>query len=135
MGRSVGFGVTVAGAGYTAGDALLGEIATTFAMIVLLAVFLAFRHLRPFTPAIFPPLYSFMVFVEAPVSGTSTNPARSLGPAVVSGRWDDFWVFVVGPLLGTLAATLACSFLAKRITEAKLYHFDSSRDRLLRRVS
>jgi hypothetical protein len=28
-----------------------------------------------------------MVWAEAPISGTSTNPARSLGPAVVSGQW------------------------------------------------
>jgi len=133
MGRSVDFGVTVPGAGFGTAAALLGEVVTTFAMISLLCVFLAFRRLRPFTPALFPPLYSFMVFAEASVSGTSTNPARSLGPAIVSGRWDAFWIYVAGPLLGTLAATLACSYLAKRIQVAKLYHFDSDRDRLMRR--
>jgi aquaporin Z len=134
MGRSVDFGITVPGAGFGTAEALAGEIVTTFAMVTLLCVFLGFRHLRPFTPAIFPPLYSLMVFTEAPVSGTSTNPARSLGPAVVSGRWDAFWIYVAGPLLGALAATLACSFLAKRIDVAKLYHFDSDRDRLTRRA-
>ena len=133
MGRSVDFGATVPGAGYTTAEAFRGEVITTFAMITLLAVFLAYRPLRPFTPAIFPPLYSLMVFVEAPVSGTSTNPARSFGPAVISGRWDGWWIYWAGPLLGTLAAALVCSFLVKRITVAKLYHFDSDRDRLLRR--
>ena len=133
MGRSVDFGATIPGAGYTTAEAFWGEVATTFAMISLLAVFLAYRPLRPFTPAIFPPLYSLMVFLEAPVSGTSTNPARSFGPAVVSGRWDAGWIYWAGPLLGMLAAALVCSFLVKRITEARLYHFDSDRDRLLRR--
>jgi hypothetical protein len=38
----------------------------------------------------------------------------------------------VGPLIGTLAATLACSFLAKRIEVAKLYHFESDRRRMFR---
>jgi len=61
--------------------------------------------------------------------------ARSLGPAVVSGQWQSWWIYWVGPLLGALLATLACSFLAKRITVAKLYHFDSDRDRLLRRAA
>jgi aquaporin Z len=135
LGRSVDFGATVPGAGFGTAAALLGEAVTTFAMVTGLCIFLGFRHLRPFTPAIFPPLYSFMVFAEAPVSGTSTNPARSLGPAIVSGRWDAFWIYGAGPLLGTLAATLACSYLAKRIEVAKLYHFDSDRDRLMRRVS
>ena len=71
----------------------------------------------------------------APISGTSTNPARSLGPAIVSGRWEGWWICWVGPLVGAVAACVACSALAKRITVAKLYHFDSDRDRLFRRTS
>lgn len=39
-----------------------------------------------------------------PVSGASMNPARSLGPAIVSGRFEDLWIYLVAPLLG---ATLA----------------------------
>lgn len=34
-----------------------------------------------------PVLYRFLVWVRVPVSGTSTNPARSLGPALVSPVW------------------------------------------------
>jgi aquaporin Z len=134
MGRSVAFGATLPGQGYTIQTVLLGEVTTTFAMVSLLAVFLGFRRIRPFTPAIFPLLYAVMVYAEAPISGTSTNPARSLGPAIVSGQWQGWWIYWVGPLIGAFAATLACSFLAKRIEVAKLYHFDSNRDWLTRRA-
>lgn len=134
MGRSVAFGATWPGPGIGASTALLGEALTTFTMVALLAVFLGFRSIRPFTPAIFPPLYAIMVWAEAPISGTSTNPARSLGPAVISGEWQGWWIYWVGPIAGMLLGVLACSFLAKRIEVAKLYHFDSDRDRLFRRA-
>jgi len=135
MGRSVAFGATLPGPGYSLQTVLLGEVITTFVMVTLLAVFLGFRRLRPFTPALFPPLYAVMVFLESPISGTSTNPARSLGPAIVSGQWDGWWIYWAGPIAGSVIACLACSALAKRITVAKLYHFESDRDRLFRRPS
>ncbi len=135
MGRSVAFGATLPGTGYTIGVVLLGEVITTFAMITGLCLCLGFRRIRPYTPAMFPPLYAIMVFVESPISGTGTNPARSLGPAVISGQWQDWWIYWLGPMAGMLLAVLACSFLAKRIEVAKLYHFDSDRDRLFRRTA
>jgi aquaporin Z len=133
MGRSVAFGATVPGPNYGVMTALGGEITTTFAMVALLCIFLASRRLRGFTPAIFPFLFSLMVFLEAPVSGTSTNPARTIGPALISGQWEGWWIYWVGPLLGTFVATLIFSALAKRIEVAKLYHFDTAHDRLVRR--
>jgi len=135
MGRSVAFGATLPGEGYALRHVLLGEVITTFTMVTLLALFLGFRRIRPFTPALFPPLYAVMVYLESPISGTSTNPARSLGPAIVSGQWDGWWIYWVGPLIGSVVACLACSALAKRITVAKLYHFDSEGDRLFRTAS
>jgi len=127
MGRSIAFGATAPGAGDSTLAALLGEVVTTFAMVALLCVFLGFRGIRTFTPALFPPLYAVMVCLEAPLSGTSTNPARSFGPAVISGTWHGWWIYWVGPMVGMLFAVIACSRLARRIEVAKLYYFDSDR--------
>jgi len=135
MGKSLAFGATLPGSGNTLSTVLLGEVITTFTMVALLSVFLGFRTIRPFTPLIFPPLYAIMVWAEAPISGTSTNPARSLGPSVISGQWQGWWIYWIGPMAGMLLAVLACSFLAKRIEFAKLYYFENDRDRLSRRMA
>jgi aquaporin Z len=135
MGRSIDFGATVPGKGYSTAAVVLGEAATTFGLVSCLCLFLGFRHLRRYTPFAIPVLYAVMVPLEAHISGTSTNPARTLGPALISGRWDGWWIYWVGPMLGMLAAVVACSSLARRIEVAKLYHFESDRRRLFHRMA
>jgi MIP family channel proteins len=46
-----------------------------------------------------------------PLTGASLNTARSLGPALVSGQWHDFWVYLAGPLLGAPAGALTYQFV------------------------
>jgi len=135
MGRSIAFGATIPGAGYSTGKVVIGEAATTFGLVATLFICLAYRQLRPYTPFVIPVLYAVMVPLEAHISGTSTNPARTFGPALISGRWDGWWIYWVGPMLGMLAAILVCSSLARRIKVAKLYHFESDRRRLFRRMA
>jgi MIP family channel proteins len=48
--------------------------------------------------------------VLVPLTGCGINPARSFGPAVINGRWDDQWVYWVGPLIGAALASLIYTF-------------------------
>ena len=135
-GRSIEFAATVPGEGYTTAHALMGEIITTFTMVFLLILFIGFRETRRFTPFMFPVLYCIMVPLAADISGISTNPARSFGPAVISGEWFAWWIYWIGPMTGALLASIVGNRLAKRITIAKLYHFDGNTegDSLLRGI-
>ncbi len=49
-----------------------------------------------------------------PVCGASMNPARSLAPALVSGRLEDLWVYLLAPPAGAAAAVLTCLFVHEK---------------------
>lgn len=46
-----------------------------------------------------------------PLTGASMNPARSFAPALVSGQWRDFWVYLAGPLIGAPLGAFAYQFV------------------------
>lgn len=93
------------GVGY--GNALCGEIIMTFTLV---SVVLETAVNKKSVARVQAPLaIGFAVFcahaVLLPIDGCSINPARSLGPAIVSSTWpENFWVFIVGPFLGALLA-------------------------------
>ncbi|GAQ85890.1 aquaporin [Klebsormidium nitens] len=101
--------------GYDKGDALGVEIIGTFVLIT--TVFAATDPVRscregsPHISALAPFAIGVAVFIVhlaiIPIDGTSINPARSFGPAVIYNKdfvWDDQWIFWVGPGIGALVA-------------------------------
>jgi aquaporin Z len=58
-------------------------------------------------------------FAAIPWSGSSVNPARSLGPALVGSQWTDFWIYVVGPAAGAIIAWLIYTIVIKGDTNLR----------------
>ncbi|KAL6343476.1 hypothetical protein AAG906_024841 [Vitis piasezkii] len=80
------------------------EFIATF-IIMFLAVSLTSQpqsvsHLSGFVVGI---AIGLAVLITGPVSGGSMNPARSLGPAIVSWKFDDIWIYTIAPTLGAVA--------------------------------
>jgi len=95
--------------GVGVGNAFIGEAVMTFVllMVVLFTAVNQYSPIKSMAPlAIGLAVYSAHA-VLLPVDGCSINPARSLGPAIVSGDFDSgkFWVYVVGPITGALVAS------------------------------
>lgn len=53
-------------------------------------------------------------FCCSPVSGGSMNPARSLGPAILSWKFKDIWIYILAPSGGAVAGALMFRFLRLR---------------------
>lgn len=59
-----------------------------------------------------------IVFLEAwlagPFTGASMNPARSIAPALVSGQLTTLWIYILAPILGSLAAVRIWLFINQK---------------------
>jgi aquaporin Z len=109
--------------------ALVAELAiSAILMSVVLAVSNSPRLSR-FTPLLAGGLVAIYISIEAPVSGMSMNPARSLGSAVSADEWTALWIYFVGPPLGMLLAAQLYRLThgQSRVFCAKFHHHNSAR--------
>ena len=98
-------GATLPGPGYANWQALLMEIALTAGLVsVILGTASAAQNVGAIAALGVGSYIALAGLWAAPVSGVSMNPARSFGPALVSGDFAHYWVYVIGPLAGALIA-------------------------------
>ena len=84
-----------------AGSALVYEmVLTAILMFVIMAVATDTRAVGAAAAIAIGGAVGLDALFGGPVTGASMNPARSLGPALASGTWTDFWIYLVGPVLG-----------------------------------
>src|SRR4051812_22877434 len=98
-------GATLPGPGYHDWQAFLMEIVLTGGLLsVILGTASAAQNVGALGALGVGGYIALAGLWSAPVSGTSMNPVRSFGPALVSGDWSAYWVYLAGPVIG---ATLA----------------------------
>ena len=106
-------GATLPGPGYHDWQAFLMEIALTAVLVsVILGTASAAQNVGAIGALGVGGYIALAGLWSAPVSGTSMNPARSFGPALVSGDWTAYWVYVAGPLLGA-AIAVGCAIILR----------------------
>lgn len=54
-----------------------------------------------------------------PISGASMNPARSFGPAILSGIWSHQWIYWLGPIVGAIAGVFAYQMVRLPLLESE----------------
>ena len=62
-----------------------------------------------------------VIFVplEAPLTGTSINPARSIGPAIYANNYTDLAIYIFGPLAGAIAGAIISKYILKHKPKCK----------------
>jgi aquaporin NIP len=91
-----------------AGTALLYEIVlTAFLMSVITAVATDTRAVGAAAAIAIGGTVGLDALFGGQITGASMNPARSLGPALVAGRWTDFWIYLAGPFAGATLGVFA----------------------------
>lgn len=58
--------------------------------------------------------------VGVPLTGASVNPARTLGPAIISGYWDYHWIYWAGPIVGAVIAGLVMNYIFVKKAEQEV---------------
>ena len=109
--------------------AFVAECAITFILMSMVLRASNTARLARFTGLFAGALVATYIAIEAPISGMSMNPARSLASAIPARTWTAFWVYCTAPPLGMLLA--AQLYVSQRgianVFCAKLHHDNAQR--------
>jgi aquaporin Z len=101
---AVHYAVTAPGV-YGRAVAFIAEVAISFVLMFTVLYVSNLGKLARYTPYFSGLLTALYLTFEAPLSGMSTNPARTFGSALHAGYWQALWIYFVAPTMGMLFAT------------------------------
>ena len=105
FGKIGSLGATVPGPGIAPWQAMLIELVLTAGLLsTILGTASKAQNVGPMSAIAVAGYIALAGLWSSPISGASMNPARSFGPDLALGDFTDYWVYVVGPILGGLVA-------------------------------
>ncbi len=90
---------------------VLEFILTLLLMVVILCVSTGAKEKGIMAGVAVGSVIALEALFAGPVCGASMNPARSLAPALMSGNFDNLWIYLTAPLAGALTAVPLCGFM------------------------
>jgi aquaporin Z len=121
--RALDLGVTRPGHGIGILAAAAIEAAITFILVSGILVAVSSPRGTPWTPLVAWGLVTILVWQAGSWTGASLNPARSIAPAVLAPYTTGLWAYLIGPLLGSVAAVAVYGTVSHLETRtAKLLH-------------
>jgi len=126
---AIAVGTTRPGPGFPVPVVFAAEVFITFILMLGILLISNRQRIAHLTPAIAGTIVMTEVWLEAHVSGTSLNAARSLAPAIFSGIWEHHWIYWTAPIIGAQLAALAYRVAPRTapVLCCKLYHTDRYR--------
>jgi len=91
--------------------AIVETIGVFCLVLVILAAVFSKKSFKDWAPLAIGTTLGFIVMVGGPLDGGSFNPARWFGPALVGNEWGGVWPYLVGPIVGSLAAAGVFKFV------------------------
>jgi aquaporin Z len=103
--------------GYALYAGLMSEVVMTFIFVMVIIGATDDRAPKGLAPIAIGVCLTLIHLVSIPITNTSVNPARSIGPAIFAGSWalGQVWLFIVAPIGGALLAGLASRMFGEKV--------------------
>ncbi len=112
-GVDTGLGATVLADGVSPVQGLVLETILAFLLVNVIFNTAVSGKAGNFAPIAIGLTLTLNILMGGPLTGASFNPARTIGPAIISGNFADIWLYIVGPVLGGVLAALLYNNLLK----------------------
>ena len=110
FGNSHGFGMTINKLSFVGGSSF-EVLMSFFLMLTIMGVATDSRATKSMAGIAIGSVVAICSFVGGPFTGASMNPARSLGPAFLSGDYSNIIIYIIMPVLGTVLGSIFYNYI------------------------